>query len=257
MGGRPLFALNIVGFPTNRLPLEVLQRILNGAHDVAREAGVSIIGGHSVDDTEPKYGLAVSGTIDPQRILTNATAQPGDAIVLTKPIGTGILATAMKRGLVEEPTIRRAVSVMRTLNRAAAETMAEFPVSACTDVTGFGLLGHLKEMAGASGVDAELNAGSVPVLDGVRELAAANVVPGGSADNLAFVADVVNWPDAMTRAERIVLCDAQTSGGLLITLPSGEVSGFLDALRRRGVEEAAQIGAVTAHGEGRITVHAA
>jgi selenide,water dikinase len=257
MGGRPLFALNIVGFPTNRLPLEVLQRILNGAHDVAREAGVSIIGGHSVDDSEPKYGLAVSGTIDPERILTNATARPGDAIVLTKPIGTGILATAMKRGLVEEPTIRRAVSVMRRLNRTAAETMVDFPVSACTDVTGFGLLGHLKEMAGASGVDVELRARAVPVLDDVRNLAAANVVPGGSLDNLEYVSDVVRWPDEITRAERIVLCDAQTSGGLLIALPAGKAAGLVEALRRRGVEEAAQIGAFTAHGEGRITVHAA
>jgi cysteine desulfurase NifS/selenium donor protein len=254
MGARPLFALNIVGFPTNHLPLEARKRILKGAHDVAREAGVSIIGGHSVDDTEPKYGLAVSGTIDPERILTNATARPGDAIVLTKPIGTGILATAMKRGLVEEPIIRRAVSVMRTLNRAAAETMDDFPVSACTDVTGFGLLGHLKEMAGASGVDAELNAGAVPVLEEVRQLAAANVVPGGSLDNLEFVSDVVRWPDEMTRAERIVLCDAQTSGGLLIALPADDVAGLIDELRRRGVEEAAQIGTFTTRGEGRITV---
>jgi selenium donor protein len=254
MGGRPRFALNIVGFPTHRLPLEVLQRILRGAYDVAREAGVSIVGGHTVDDTEPKYGLAVSGIIDPRRILTNAAARPGDAIVLTKPIGTGILATAMKRGVAEPSAAARAVAVMRALNRAAAEAMDGLPVNACTDVTGFGLLGHLKEMVRASGVDAVIRAGAVLVLEQVRALAAANVVPGGSLDNVEFVSDVVRWPEEITRPQRIVLCDAQTSGGLLITLPADRAGELEDALRRRGVEEAAVIGEVSGHGEGRITV---
>jgi cysteine desulfurase NifS/selenium donor protein len=254
MGGTPLFALNIVGFPTHRLPLEVLRRILLGAAEVAQEAGVSIVGGHTVDDTEPKYGLAVSGRIDPDRILTNSAARPGDAIVLTKPLGSGILATAMKRGLLEPPAVDRTIAVMRSLNRDAAEVMAGFPVSACTDVTGFGLLGHLKEMTRASGVDAVLRAEAVPVIEEAREMAVANVVPGGTLDNLEYVADVVEWSDEVTRAVRLLLCDAQTSGGLLIALPADRASLLVEQLRRRGVAESAVIGEVTREGPGRIVV---
>jgi cysteine desulfurase NifS/selenium donor protein len=257
MGGKPLFALNIVGFPTNRLPLEVLHRILRGAQEVAARAGVSIVGGHTVDDTEPKYGLAVTGRIDPARILTNAAAKPGDAIVLTKPIGTGILATAMKRGLVGEATVARAVAVMSALNREAAEAMEGFPVSACTDVTGFGLLGHLKEMARGSGVDAEIDAERVPLIEEALELAAANVVPGGSVDNLGYVEDAVLWPDHLPRPERLLLCDAQTSGGLLIALPSDDAAALMADMARRGVSEAALIGRFTVRGPGRIVVRSA
>ena len=164
MGGRPLFALNIVGFPSNRLPLEVLHRILRGALDAAAEAGVSILGGHTVDDTEPKYGLAVSGIIDPDRIITNAAARPGDTLILTKPLGVGIMATAMKRGLADEAAAARVVAVMRALNRIAAETMLQYSVNACTDITGFGLLGHLREMTIASGVDAEIWLDRLPTI---------------------------------------------------------------------------------------------
>ncbi len=254
MGGRPLFALNIVGFPTNRLPLKVLHRILLGAHETAREAGVSIVGGHTVDDTEPKYGLAVSGTIDPDRIVTNAGGQPGDALILTKPIGTGILATAMKRGLAEQGASEQAIAIMRSLNREAAEAMMGFDVHACTDITGFGLLGHLKEMARAGGIDAEIAAGDVPVIPQAHELAAANVVPGGSLDNLEYVSDTVKWSDGIPRIVRIVLCDAQTSGGLLIALPEEDASGLLDALAERGVTAAARIGRFTVRGAGKISV---
>jgi len=256
MGGKPLFALNVVGFPTHRLPLEVLQQILCGAQEVAAEAGISIVGGHTVDDTEPKYGLVVTGSIDPEHVLTNAGARPGDVLLLTKPIGTGILATAMKRGLVEEATIRRAVAVMRALNREAAEALAGFAVSACTDVTGFGLLGHLREMVRASKTDAEIDASAVPVLDEARQLAAANVVPGGSLDNLEFVADCVTWPDALPRVDRILLCDAQTSGGLLVAVEEAQATELLAELHRRGVTESARIGRFTRRGPGRITVRA-
>jgi cysteine desulfurase NifS/selenium donor protein len=254
MGGEPLFALNIVGFPTHRLPLEVLRRILAGAAEVAEEAGVSIVGGHTVDDTEPKYGLAVTGLIDPRRILTNAGAQAGDALVLTKRIGTGILATGMKRGLADAATTARAVALMRALNRDAAQVMAEYPVSACTDVTGFGLLGHLKELAGASGVDVELRAATVPLLDEARELAAADVVPGGTRNNLEYVAPVVEWDDAVAPVDRLLLCDAQTSGGLLIALPAERAAGLVAELHRRGVGDAAVVGSVRGSGQGRIRV---
>jgi len=254
MGGKPLFALNIVGFPTHRLPLEVLHRILQGAQEVAARAGVSIVGGHTVDDTEPKYGLAVTGVIDPERILTNAAARPGDALILTKPLGTGILATAMKRGIADATAIERAVAVMSALNREAAEAMEGFPVSACTDVTGFGLLGHLKELARASGVDLEIRCGDVPVLEQAPALAAANVVPGGTLDNLEYVTDCVTFAEELSRAERLLLCDAQTSGGLIIALPSAEAPRLLAELERRGVGDAAIIGRCTAAGPGRITV---
>ena len=179
MGAKPLFALSVVGFPSRRLPLWVLERILEGASEVAREAGIFILGGHTVDDTEPKFGLAVTGVVHPDRVVSNATARAGDVLVLTKPIGTGILATAVKRGLADEDVARRLVAVMRQLNKAAAEAMEEVGAHACTDVTGFGLLGHLREMAAASRLDAEIEAGAVPVLAPAREMAAADVVPGG------------------------------------------------------------------------------
>ncbi|HSD27043.1 MAG TPA: selenide, water dikinase SelD, partial [Vicinamibacteria bacterium] len=184
MGAKPLFALSVVGFPSRRLPLRVLERILEGAAEVAQEAGVSIVGGHTVDDTEPKFGLAVTGVVHPDRVMRNSTARAGDELVLTKPIGTGILATAVKRGLADDAVSRRLVATMRRLNGPAAEAMAETGAHACTDVTGFGLLGHLREMAAGSGLDVELEAGAVPLLDPARELAAADVVPGGTLDNL-------------------------------------------------------------------------
>jgi len=254
MGGRPLFALNIVGFPTNRLPLEVLHEILRGAAEVAREAGVCIVGGHTVEDTEPKYGMAVSGLIDPDKILTNAGARPGDALVLTKPIGTGIIATAMKRGLASPAAAQRAVAVMKQLNAAAALAMEDFPVSACTDVTGFGLLGHLKEMAEASRADAEIRADRVPVIQEAWEYAAAGMAPGGSLDNREYVSEAVDWDEEVPEIARTILCDAQTSGGLLITLPADEADALVERLHADGVGEAAVIGRFTGEGRGRITV---
>ncbi len=254
MGGKPLFALNIVGFPSNRLPMEVLREILKGAQDKAHEAGVSIIGGHTVDDTEPKYGLAVTGLIDPGRILTNSGAKPGDALILTKPLGLGILATALKRGLVDENTSRRAVSVMSELNRAAAEVMADFPVSACTDITGFGLMGHLKELCRASGVDAEVIADDVPVIEEAGGFATAGVVPGGTLNNIEFVSDSVEWDTGVSRVVRILLCDAQTSGGLLICVPEDSAGTILKALRDKGISEAKAVGSITGAGDGRIKV---
>ncbi|HEY67757.1 MAG TPA: selenide, water dikinase SelD [Thermoflexia bacterium] len=254
MGARPLFALNIVAFPSNRLPVEVLHRILQGALDKAAEAGVSVIGGHTVDDTEPKYGMAVTGVVHPKRVLTNAAARPGDQIVLTKPIGTGIIATAVKRGLADEATAQEAIALMAALNRDAAEAMVEVGVSACTDVTGFGLLGHLREMTAGAGVDAVVYADCVPVLGAAWTFAGAGVVPGGTRDNLAFVEPHVDWDEAISEVQKLILADAQTSGGLLIAVGRERLDTLLAALAERGVVEAAHIGAFTTPGPGRIAV---
>ena len=254
MGAKPLFALSVVGFPSRRLPLRVLERILEGAAEVAREAGIFIVGGHTVDDTEPKFGLAVTGVVHPDRVMRNATARAGDELVLTKPIGTGILATAVKRGLADEAVSRRLVTAMRRLNKAAAEAMEETGAHACTDVTGFGLLGHLREMAAASGLDAELEAGAVPLLEPARELAAADVVPGGTLDNLEHVSPFVDWSAGLSRVDQLLLADAQTSGGLLIAVPAERTGVLLAALRARGVSESRKIGRFTCRGGGRIRV---
>ena len=254
MGARPLFALNIVGFPSNRLPVEVLHRILQGALDKATEAGVSVIGGHTVDDTEPKYGMAVTGVVHPDRVLTNAAARPGDQIVLTKPIGTGIIATAVKRGLADEATTRQAIALMATLNRDAAEAMAAVGVSACTDVTGFGLLGHLREMTAGAGLDAVIYADRVPMLEAARTFAGAGVVPGGTRDNLVFVEPHVDWGEDVSEVQKLILADAQTSGGLLIAVSQERLEALLAALAERGVAGAAHIGAFTVPGSGRIAV---
>jgi len=254
MGGRPLFALNVVGFPSNRLPIEVLHRILLGAQDKAKEAGISIIGGHTVDDIEPKYGLAVTGTIDPNRILRNSGAKPDDAIILTKPIGLGIISTAMKRGLADEETIALAIKIMSTLNLKASEVMSSFEVHGCTDITGFGLLGHLKEMSRASKVDAVVYHKQVPIISQVWEFVEGGVVPGGTLSNLDFVADTVEWKEKISQTTRTILADAQTSGGLLIALPSDQKAQLLLALQQNGVNDAAHIGDFTQEGTGKIFV---
>jgi cysteine desulfurase NifS/selenium donor protein len=256
MGARPLFALNLVGFPSGRLPDEVLEQILDGANDKAREAGIPIIGGHSVEDTEPKFGMAVTGIVNPAEVLTNRGCLVGDALLLTKPIGVGIMATAAKRGAASPEGIARSIEVMADLNKDAAEAMAGFPVSACTDVTGFGLLGHLLEMTAASTVEAEIRVGEVPMLDEAIEWAVAGIVPGGTRDNLDHVAASVEWSTEIPEVERLVLCDAQTSGGLLISLPESQAEELLAALRRAGIAEAAVIGRITGEGEGTIRVTA-
>ncbi len=253
MGAKPLFALNIVGFPVGRLPLEILEQILAGADAKTKEAGIFILGGHSVDDTEPKFGMAVLGTAHPDRILANTGARPGDALILTKAIGTGILATALKQGAINAAAFAPAVETMAELNRQAAEIMADFTVHACTDVTGFGLVGHLAEMLGDGTVDAELWAESVPVLPGARQLAMEDVLPGGTRNNLAHTEKRTDWNKSIPMAERLLLCDAQTSGGLLIAVPEPDATGLANALQTAGIPAATQIGRFTA-GSGRIRV---
>ena len=230
MGARPLFALNIVGFPDNRLPMQVLKDILRGAADKAAEAGISILGGHTVEDTEPKFGMVVTGVVHPGRVITNSGAKPGDALILTKPIGTGIIATAVKRGLADEKTAFAAREIMAQLNAAAAKVMDGFPVNSCTDVTGFGLLGHLKEMVEGSKVTAEISADLVPQIPGAYELAAAGAIPGGTKNNMDFVSKIVTWANNIPEIMKIMLCDAQTSGGLLVALPEALAPEYIHKL---------------------------
>lgn len=251
MGARPVLALNIVAFPKEG-PIEVLGEILRGGAEKAAEAGVSIIGGHSIDDREPKYGMAVTGLIHPRKIVTNGGARPGDRLVLTKPLGTGVVATAIKRGNPKPETVSEAVEQMAALNRAASEAMVEVGVSACTDISGFGLLGHLKEMIDASGVGAVLRAGDTPLLTGVLELAEGNAA-GGSLNNLRFAEPHVAWEPAVPGPVRLLLADAQTSGGLLIAVPKEKLSDLLQALERRGVGTRSVIGEINeARGKIRI-----
>lgn len=254
MGARPLFALNIVGFPSNRLPMEVLKAILKGASDKATEAGIPILGGHTVEDTEPKFGMVVTGQVHPKKVLTNAGARPGDVLILTKPIGTGIIATAVKRGLADDAVAQTAREVMAALNAAAARVMEDFPVNACTDVTGFGLLGHLKEMTRGSAVNALIYSDKVPLIEGTRELAMAGAIPGGTRNNLEFTSPLVDWAGNIPELEKLILCDAQTSGGLLVALPEKYAGGFIDQLKSDHSGQGVVIGKITESGEGRIQV---
>lgn len=255
MGGRPLFALSVVGFPSNRLPTEVLEDILKGGQFKADEAGIAIIGGHTVDDPEPKFGLAVSGIVDPKGIVTNRNAKPGDRLVLTKPIGTGILATGLKQGLLEPEQAGTLMDTMAALNAKAADAMLAVGVNACTDVTGFGLLGHLLEMMNASGTSAVIEASKVPLLPGTVELATSGIIPGGTLNNREYTAPRVRYDDRVPEVRRMLLNDAQTSGGLLISVPGDKSEDLIRRLRGKGVEHAAVIGKVTAGEDVKIHIH--
>jgi cysteine desulfurase NifS/selenium donor protein len=254
MGGIPKFALSIVAFPSRRLSMDVLKLILKGAGDKAREAGVPIIGGHTIEDDEPKFGLAVTGYINPGKIWRNSTAQPGDLIVLTKPLGTGVLSTGLKKGLLNKTTEDRLVQMMSRLNRIAAEICSDYPVHACTDVTGFGLLGHLSEMSRSSKVDAIINFDEVPVLNEVWDHIPANIFPGGAKNNLDFVSPWSEWDSAISHYMQLILCDPQTSGGLLLAVPGSHAKKMTDQLRKGGVESASIIGRFTERGTGKMKI---
>ena len=253
MGAQPLFALNIVGFPTGKLSLDVLSAILQGGADKVKEAGASIIGGHSIDDPEPKYGLVVTGIVHPHKVITNAGARVGDALVLTKPLGLGIITTGIKQERVSEDTVRQAVDVMTMLNKAAAEAMVEVGVNACTDITGFGLLGHLHEMTAASGVGARIALTSVPVLPDAWPLVRNGVCPGGTKRNRQSLEGKVEWAPGLTDEDRLILCDAQTSGGLLIAVSEEKSARLVERLRAAKTLAAARIGEIVA-GRGEIAV---
>ncbi len=254
MGARPLFALNLVAWPVKTLPMEMLGEVLRGGAETARLAGAPVLGGHSIDDPEPKYGMAVTGVVHPDRVLRNVGARPGDRLLLTKPLGTGIVATAIKRGIAPAWMVDRAVEVMSTLNRAAGEALAASgAVHALTDVTGFGLLGHAWEMAEGSGVAIRLYAAAAPLLDGVVDLAARDVVPGGSKANLEWTRPHLRLADGLAPALLTVLADAQTNGGLLAAVDPARAGALVETLRGVGVE-AVEVGEVLPGDPPRIDV---
>jgi selenide,water dikinase len=248
MGGEPLTALNIVGFPTDKLPMEVLAEILRGADDKIREAGAVVVGGHSVIDDEVKFGLAVTGRVDPRAMLTNAGARPGDRLVLTKPIGTGVLATAVKRGDLGEREQRLLIESMATLNRVASRAARDVGARCATDITGFGLLGHASHIARASEVTIVVRAAAVPVLGGARDAVARGIRTGGGERNRDYLEPLVDW-GATADTDRALLVDPQTSGGLLVSLPASRMRDYLSA-----VPGAAEIGDVVAPEARRLRV---
>ena len=250
MGARPVTALSLIAWPRS-LDMDVLGRVLDGAADACEEAGVSIVGGHSIDDPEPKYGLSVTGTVDPHKIVRKGPAPRGADLVLTKPLGMGIIASGIKEGKTSPATIQEATRIMGTLNRAAADAMVEIGVAAATDVTGFGLIGHLLQMLDEK-VSAELDFDAVPLLAEALELAAQGVFPGGSRRNQETLEELVDT-SGLAEPERRVLFDAQTSGGLLIAIERARTPDLLSALKAKGVEEAARIGELVP-GDGTIRV---
>lgn len=243
MGGQPLFGLNLVCWPRTGLSFDLLGDVLKGASDVTRRAGCPVLGGHSIDDAEPKFGMVVVGEVHPDRLLTNGGAKPGDLLVLTKSLGTGIMTTALKRDKVGEADLKDAVTSMTTLNDGAARAAVKTGVRGATDVTGFGLLGHLSELMAASGTRAELWLDAVPVLPKVRGLIEAGAVPGGTTRNLAAV--TVEWGDGIGDTDKVLLADAQTSGGLLISVPRAAHETLLKELKSEGTLVQATIGEVT------------
>jgi selenide, water dikinase len=253
MGAKPLFGLNLVGWPRDRLPFEVLGEVLRGAAEVAGRAGCLILGGHSIDAVEPTFGMAVIGEVHPDRMLTNAGACAGDVLVLTKPLGTGILATALKRDALIESGMAEAVRSMTTLNDGAARAALKVGVSAATDITGFGLIGHLTGMLEASKVAAEIAFDTLPILPHARNLASRGVIPGGTQRNLE-AADNVDWAAELGTADRYLCVDAQTSGGLLLAVPAENEAALLAALKEERTPAAAVIGRVIAGKPGHLRV---
>jgi len=230
MGGAPLFALNIVAFPTKTLPLDVLSTILRGGKDKCLEAKVNILGGHSIKDDTPKYGLAVTGIIENNKILKNNTSKVGDHIILTKPLGTGIISTAIKKEMVSKKVSEAAIDVMLKLNNKPSEIMQNFTINACTDITGFGLLGHLNEMCVSSNITAEINLKDINFINGVKELASKGIIPGGTKNNFKYYKDNIEFSQNIKEYEKLMLADAQTSGGLLISVPKSFSNKLLDRL---------------------------
>jgi selenide,water dikinase len=251
MGARPLTALQLVGWPRDDLPFDLLGSVIEGGASVLAAAGCTLIGGHSIDGREPVYGFAVTGVVDPRRVVANSGAEPGNVLVLTKPLGTGLITTGIKQGTADQDDASRAVAIMTALNDGASRAMVAVGVEAATDVTGFGLLGHLGEML-SGGVDAVIDADAVPALPGALDLAGRGAVPGGTRRNLEHVATFTDFGD-LPDARRLVLADAQTSGGLLIAVAPTRAERLMTALRAEGTPVAALIGEITP-GSGRIRV---
>jgi selenide,water dikinase len=254
MGGTPLFALNLVAWPRTGLPFELLGEVMAGAAEVAAEAGCLLLGGHSIDDAEPKFGLAVTGEVHPDHLMTNANGQAGDLLVLTKPVGTGLLTTALKRERLTEADLAPAIASMRALNAGAARAARTAGVRAATDITGFGLLGHLGNILTGSRLAAELWMANLPVLEHARQMAEEGLVPGGTARNVEAAAPVTTFDDSVTPAERILLADAQTSGGLLLAVRPERLDELLAALQVEHTLAAALVGKLIAGETGRVHV---
>jgi selenide, water dikinase len=255
MGGRPLTAMNIVCFPVKEMPLEILRDILKGGLEKIQEAGAVLVGGHSVEDRELKYGLSVTGVVRPDEVLTNDGARPGDALLLTKPIGTGVLATAVKGKVAGDGALETLVRVTSTLNRAAADVMKGFEVHACTDVTGFGLAGHALEMARGARVRIVLRAEDVPVIPEARELAAMGLLPAGSYATRHYCGHLVNAAEGVDTLLTDLLFDPQTSGGLLLAVRRDQAGACVDRMHEQGIAEAAVIGEVAeSHEKGMLSV---
>ena len=253
MGGQPKTVMNIVGFPIKKLGAEMLSEILRGAADKVKEAGAITVGGHSIDDQEPKFGLSVTGLVHPDKVWKNVGAKPGDVLVLTKPIGVGILTTGIKRSAVTAEQEQQVTDTMAMLNKTAAEVLANYQPHAVTDVTGFGLLGHGSEMASGSDVSFEFYLNQVPILEGAVELAENGVVPGGSKSNHQWISNNTVYED-ISSVEQLVLCDAITSGGLLVSMEEADASRYVDQLHANGVVQAAIVGRVIAKQEKVIYV---
>ena len=241
MGAKAIAALNVVGFPSD-LDMNILTKILQGGASKASEAGIVIAGGHTVVDNEPKYGLSVTGLVKPGMEVTNAGATVGNVLILTKPIGTGIITTAGKQGNVSESVLSEAIEVMSQLNKSASEAMIEVGVAACSDVTGFGLMGHLREMIEGSGVSANISVSDIPVIKGTHELIENGIAPGGTMRNLDSLSQVAQWENGVTENQKILLSDAQTSGGLLIAVDHEKSESLLDTLSLNGVQTISIIG---------------
>jgi selenide,water dikinase len=254
MGGKPLSALNLLGFPPKSVPLWAVDEILRGGAEKVQEADVVIIGGHTLKTKEPLYGLAVTGTIHPDKIISNATAKAGDSLILTKPLGIGLITTAIKKQQVEEKWVKEAVKTMTFLNRLASEAMLEVGIDACTDITGYGLLGHLYELVHASTTGAKIYSSKVPVIDFAWELARQKIIPGGTLANLKFIQDKVDWDKEITEEAKLILSDAQTSGGLLIAVAKEKEQKLMDGLISRGVPDPVVIGEIIEDQRCRIQV---
>ena len=254
MGGKPLTAMNIVCFPVKTMDMSILKEILAGGLDKLREAGVTLVGGHSVEDQELKYGLSITGIIHPAKVILNTGARAGDKLLLTKPLGTGIINTALKGGLADEGAVSRAIECMVTLNRKASELMMEVDVHACTDVTGFGLLGHACEMIEGTDVGMVIHSATVPLLPETERYARMGLIPAGTIRNRDFRLPMIELATEISDERLLILFDAQTSGGLLISVPEQEADMLLQRMHEEGIEEATLIGEVTAESKGKITV---
>ena len=243
MGGKPFLALNIACFPSD-LPIEILSEIQKGGQEKAAEAGVIIVGGHTINDEEPKYGMAVIGSLEPGKEVTKSGSKVGDKLILTKPIGTGLITTGGKQNVVNKLTMDKALESMSLLNKDASEAMMDVGVNSCTDITGFGLLGHMKDMMTSSGVTANIYSSKVPILDGSLELAKSNIFPDGTNRNIDYVADLVSWDPSLEDHMKLILCDPQSSGGLLISVDESKLELLIGQLGKSGNNISSVIGDV-------------